>query len=104
MVQTKTTPLKAVRKYCLWCMAGQANEVKLCPSTECPLYDLRFNKSKKGLSALKQIKKRCKDCSENVKKCEFEDCSLFLYKTGHNPARKGIGGKGRVSNLKHAVS
>jgi hypothetical protein len=52
----KLTPLKAIRKKCLDCVCGSANEVKLCPSDDCP---------------------------------------LFTYRFGKNPARRGIGGKGK---------
>ena len=46
------TPLKAIRAKCLDCCLGQANEVRLCP---------------------------------------VSDCSLWPYRLGHNPARKGYG-------------
>lgn len=49
------TPLKAVRLKCLDCCCGSAQEVKLCPSQDCP---------------------------------------LWAYRSGHNPARAGIGGTG----------
>lgn len=48
------TPMKAIRAKCLDCMCGQAQEVRLCPVT---------------------------------------DCSLYPYRMGHNPSRKGKGGK-----------
>ena len=96
----KLTPLKAVRKYCLWCMNDQEIEVKLCPSKDCPLFFLRFGKREKKVNVLKAIKMKCKDCGENAKKCEFPDCILYPYRTGHNPARKGIGGKGNPNWLK----
>ena len=48
------TPMKAIRAKCLDCMCGQAQEVRLCPIT---------------------------------------DCSLYPYRMGHNPNRKGKGGK-----------
>jgi len=35
------TPLKAVRRHCLSCCDGSANEVKLCPSKSCPLWPFR---------------------------------------------------------------
>jgi len=50
----KITPMRAVRAKCLDCMCGSQNEVKLCPS---------------------------------------EDCPLFLYRFGKNPARRGLGRK-----------
>ncbi len=44
------TPMKAIRAKCLDCMCGQVNEVRLCPSTDCPLYPYRMghNPSRKG--------------------------------------------------------
>jgi len=45
-----TTPMKAIRLKCLDCMCGQVNEVRLCPTQDCP---------------------------------------LWRYRSGHNPARQG---------------
>lgn len=42
---TITSPVKAIRARCLDCCAGSANEVKLCPVTDCPLYAFRFGKN-----------------------------------------------------------
>ena len=41
------TPIKAIRTYCLDCMCGSSNEVKICTSdgihsTLCPLYKYRL--------------------------------------------------------------
>ena len=52
---TGTTPLRAIRAKCLDCCYDSAQEVKLCPAQNCPLWPFR---------------------------------------SGHNPARAGIGGKG----------
>lgn len=38
-------PLKAIRAKCLDCCCGQANEVRLCPSTQCPLHAFRNGKN-----------------------------------------------------------
>lgn len=40
-----TNPIKAIRAKCLDCCCGQANEVKLCPSTDCALYPFRLGKN-----------------------------------------------------------
>ena len=40
-----TSVLKAVRAKCLDCCCWQKNEVKLCPATQCPLYDFRMGKN-----------------------------------------------------------
>lgn len=37
----RLTPMKAIRTKCLDCCCGQANEVKLCTATQCPLYEYR---------------------------------------------------------------
>ena len=46
------TPMKAIRAKCLDCCCGQANEVRLCTATQCPLYEYRSghnpNRSGKG--------------------------------------------------------
>jgi hypothetical protein len=64
------TPLKAIRGKCLDCCCGQANEVKLCPSTDCPLYEYRFGKgAKKELSEEKraELSERMKRLREDGK-------------------------------------
>jgi len=38
------SPLKAIRLNCLECV-GSANEVKLCTSKRCSLYEFRFGKN-----------------------------------------------------------
>jgi len=102
-------PVKAIRLHCLWCMYDSSNEVKLCPTKDCPLYPLRFGRRKLGYSALKAIRKRCIDCKggskAEVRKCEFKDCSLYEFRMGHNPALKGKRGKGgNISQLRHVKS
>ncbi len=46
-------------------------------------------------SPLKAIRAKCLDCMcgnvAEVSRCPCEDCSLFPFRFGHNPARKGIG-------------
>jgi len=50
---------------------------------------------KKRLTPLRAIRARCLDCScfqpSEVKLCPITDCSLYPYRLGHNPARKGLG-------------
>ena len=49
------------------------------------------------LSPLKAIRQKCLECccqqSAEVRLCPCEDCALYPYRMGHNPNRKGIGGK-----------
>ena len=116
--QAIKSPLRSVRAYCLWCCNDQANEVRLCPSTNCPLHVYRSGHKPKNISKLpsviKSIRLRCLDCSgyelKRVKNCPFGKalpperrnkpdsnaenypCSLYPYRMGKNPNRAGIGG------------
>lgn len=36
------TPIKAIRAKCLDCCGYQMNEVRLCPATDCPLWEYRM--------------------------------------------------------------
>jgi len=93
------TPLKAVRRHCLSCCNGSANEVRLCPAKSCPLWPFRHghrpNEGDRAAvadqklypperdltgatfhgSALRAIRLRCIDCSGNsdveVRACKF---------------------------------
>ena len=44
------TPVKAIRAKCHDCCCDSAQEVKLCPVTDCPLYPYRMghNPARKG--------------------------------------------------------
>jgi len=95
-----SSPLKVIRKYCLWCMAGQSYLVAGCETKDCPLFLFRMNKSVRGRSRLKAIRKRCLDCagsSDEVKSCnsyqgnpdKVEVCPLWEYRFGKNPKLKG---------------
>jgi hypothetical protein len=84
------TPLRALRKHCLWCCNGSSHEVKLCSATSCPLWTFRLGHRPaaeekaavagtklypferpatcgefhlKGATTLKAIRRRCVDCS-----------------------------------------
>lgn len=58
------------------------------------------------MTPMKAIRLKCLDCccgsSTEVKLCPAPDCTLWVYRSGHNPARAGLGGKG--SNAKKANS
>lgn len=43
-----TSPLGAIKEYCLECCCGQKNEVKHCTVTDCALYDFRFGHKPKN--------------------------------------------------------
>ena len=38
------TPIKSIRAKCLDCMCGSPQEVRLCPSENCPLYPYRMGR------------------------------------------------------------
>lgn len=43
----KLTPMRAIRAKCIDCSYGQAQEVRLCPITKCPLYPYRMGRRPK---------------------------------------------------------
>lgn len=51
---------------------------------------------------LRAIRLKCLDCScgsaQEVRDCKIEACPLYYYRSGHNPKRKGVGGK-NIENL-----
>lgn len=107
------TPLKAIRRYCVWCCANQPREADLCPATACDLHMYRLGKKFKiqSYSPLKAIRGRCLNCSgfssESVKHCEFNGkkeafCALYNYRFGKNPKLKGKRGTGNTDSLKKA--
>ena len=50
------------------------------------------------MTPLKAIREKCRDCccgsAVEVKLCPAHNCPLWSFRSGHNPSRKGIGGKG----------
>ena len=97
----KLTPLRAIRKKCLECMAGNPNEIKLCHLEKCPFWYYRFGRRQKiGFripTVIKSIKIFCYECSAfnkaEVRNCNIKECPVYLYRMGKNPNRKGIGAK-----------
>ena len=47
---------------------------------------------------LRAIRAKCVDCMNGQRKeirvCPCQDCALWVFRTGHNPYRAGVGGKG----------
>ena len=54
-----------------------------------------------GPTPLRAIRAKCLDCcydsAQEVKLCPAQNCPLWPFRSGHNPARAGIGGKGVTS-------
>ena len=49
------------------------------------------------MTPLKAIRAKCLDCScgnpNEVTLCTVTNCPLYIYRSGHNPNRKGIGNR-----------
>ena len=58
----------------------------------------------KTLTPLKAIRAKCLDCCADnkleVRNCHIDDCTLWPYRFGRNPNRKGIGNKALNINSK----
>ena len=55
------------------------------------------NESAERLTPIRAIRAKCIDCMAGqiaeVRLCPCRNCPLYPYRMGHNPARKGMGGK-----------
>lgn len=58
----------------------------------------------KAITPLRAIRKHCVQCCcgsiHEVNLCPDTECDLYPYRLGHNPSRKGQGGKGNPDALK----
>lgn len=87
---------QSIKNYCRWCSGDQTKEVSLCPVSTCALHPFRNGGKPQNLKRLKAISLRCLDCRETkqeARQCSDATCPLFYYRTGKNPARKGLGNK-----------
>lgn len=89
------SPRKAIREYCVECCNGSYNEVELCCSTHCTLYEFRTGKSVKGerRQSAAEIKKHCRSCVEtysDVVGCKLYNCKLWSFRLGKSPWREKI--------------
>lgn len=41
----QTSPVKAIREFCLGCCGGSSNDVKSCTAPNCALFAFRFGKN-----------------------------------------------------------
>lgn len=104
---SKLPPSSAIRHFCLACMGNSPAMVTACDSKLCPLVSFRMGRG--GAGALKAIRLQCLQCVEtemDVKECTGkllfdQDCTLWPYRFGKNPALKGIrgGGPGNSASL-----
>lgn len=67
-----TSPIKAIRAYCLDCSNNQPKEIRECPIVKCPLYDFRmganpFEKKKLTPEQKKKVAERLKKGREKTK-------------------------------------
>jgi len=52
--------------------------------------------ARKRFTPLKAIRGKCLECAGSrfeVGRCDNAECTLFIYRFGKNPMRKGIGGQ-----------
>ena len=105
------TPGEAIRKFCVQCVVSP-HEVKNCGGDKCLnggcddkgicwFYRYRLGT---GRPSVKLIRKYClycqggsqdlvRECIEGEAHSGIEACSLFPFRMGTNPARKGMGGR-----------
>lgn len=98
-MKSHKSPLKTIRAFCVFCVGGHRNEVATCDGDSkipgfmsCPFHPFRLGR---GRPAVKIMRKFCLQCQGGsyifVKECETEDCQIYPYRFGKNPARAGKG-------------
>jgi len=104
--QKRLTPLKAIRKYCLWCCLENNTEVKQCPVTSCAIHPYRFGHRNQDAAKTpcKAIKAKCTDCSgfdaKERNNCKFSDCRLYEFRNGHNSAKRNLNNMHNLKNFR----
>ena len=62
------------------------------------------NNGTKKTTPLRAIRLNCLECSvgspKEVRLCPITRCSLYRYRFGRDPSRKGKGGLGNIENLR----
>lgn len=85
------SPLKSIRKHCLWCANGSFEVIRECNAEGlCPLWPLRMGKRVIGTSPLKTVRAKCLECVDGfkaVKECtgDFltgDSCPLHPFRFG----------------------
>lgn len=90
-----SSPLEAVRKYCLHaCMGGQRSLVAACADADCPLHPLRMKEIPEGfpVRVVRVIRRFCLRCTVGdrnaVRRCtEHDACPVWAYRIGVSPKK-----------------
>lgn len=88
------TQLQAVRGRCHFCANGSFKEIRLCPSTGCSLYPIRFGRGQTGYNTRTAIFRYCLICggggsvdglyrgsTQAVNACDRLNCPLWFFRT-----------------------
>ena len=97
---SKLSPKQTVHNWCHYCVQSRADaDVENCTGyivyatgQPCPFYPYRM--ADKRIS-VKVFRKFCLECmggsARMVEECEKENCPIYPYRFGKNPARAGVG-------------
>jgi hypothetical protein len=89
--ETYLTARKAIRKFCQTCVSSRSEPAGGCGGEcinfdrKCPLFDLRFGATVRGISPIKAIVAHCRYCSGSFytrTACSTEKCPLFPFRFG----------------------
>jgi hypothetical protein len=94
----RLTPVKSIRKHCLWCCKEQAIEVRECPTLSCAIHPYRLGKRrvspKPPLTPIRAIRAKCLNCSgwdlKETRQCTPDSwglCNLYQYRLGKRPIK-----------------
>ena len=88
----KTSPNKAIRKFCIACQGGSSKRVEECEDGTCLFFNYRNGTEPEETlrSNVQQIRQYCLMCSDNdrseVRSCSARtDCALWSFRFGCTP-------------------
>jgi hypothetical protein len=90
------TKFKAIRKFCLECVGGNAKDAAFCTDPKCPLWEHRLGADLRSTKGIEMMKKNCQKYPQSFKELEKYgvDPALFLPRTprriGPKPLNKGL--------------
>ncbi|TSA53243.1 MAG: hypothetical protein D4R45_05850 [Planctomycetaceae bacterium] len=107
----KQTPQKTVHNWCHYRVQSRSDkDVEDCTEytiyatgKPCPFYEYRMGNKRISVKVFRKLCLECMGESSNmVADCEQENCSIYSYRFGKNPARAGMIGHrgGNLANLR----
>lgn len=101
----KLTPKAAIKAFCMECVCGQRDEIRLCTGTKCPLFELRPFKSAGKTPASSKAKSTVKQDRGQKIMTEAHKAKMKAAKAAKRTEREaaGLSASGKVKKVKEPV-